>query len=83
MPVGSVVGAAVAGGPVVAAGVVTGTAGVVEPVALEGVEMTDVVITPEGNGLFDESSPLSLAHADAAATRTAVISSARLTARSL
>src|SRR5712671_7275526 len=78
MPVGSVVGAAVAGGAVVAAAVVAESA-VVEPAAVEGIEMIDVVITPEPNGLEFES-PRSPAHADA--TRSVAITRARLTERS-
>ena len=57
--VGAAVGAAVAGGPVVAPGVVTGA---VEPVVVDGIEMIDVVMAPDENGL---DSPLSPAHADA------------------
>ncbi len=77
MPVGSVVGAAVVGPGVVTSAVVA--AAVVELAAVEGIEMIDVVITPEANGL-EFVSPWSPAHADA--TRSIARPSARLTARS-
>jgi hypothetical protein len=78
--VDAVVGAAVAGAAVVGPGVVTGAVvaeGTVEPAVVEGIEMIEVVMTPDANG---PESPLSPAHADA--TKSVAMTSARLTGRS-
>jgi hypothetical protein len=73
--VGAAVGAAVEGAAVVGAAAVV--EGAVELVVVDGIEMIDVVMTPDENGTV---SPWSPAHADA--TRSVAITSARLTGRS-